>query len=503
MANILDTDNPAAEEKVTPDFFDEVTYEHEIYKGIGIDNPALGYVWVVLPSYAKDIKDLTEFNQKFIDFNQKNKELKSESYLYTKPQNLISFEYKHSEQGFGNFVFQLYDPTFTEIETKLLENNSFIAFQYGYGGSRDTASPWVFGMITGISEKFALEGTYITFTGIAQGWALNVAQKPIAYADIDKDIGKDITNPPTISEFVKSVALKAGFKEENLVIEPTLEIVSRGVGLNDNNPLHVKFSSEGSQTTFDHIVETLLPVSKSAITQNSGGYCFFVDQTTKGPVLHFHTRNYQKVVNKQNPIRLFTMFKSPNTVVREFNPDWNVGTVNIRSYNKLAGVGYDPINKIAMVSETGVRKPAETLYTTTGNNQSKQIDIDKEESVTYLVPFGGVSKDQLETELNVKFETSVLQANQATIEIQGTHQIRVLDTIAVHVYIPKGDQKYAAGTKNQQVHWISGKFLVQQVTHSIAKGDFKTKLDLVYSGRRLLVGKDNKVSVGQQVPAKG
>jgi hypothetical protein len=156
-----------------------------------------------------------------------------------------------------------------------------------------------------------------------------------------------------------------------------------------------------------------------------------------------------------------------------------------------------------MVSETGVRKPAETVYTTTGNKQSKQIDIDKDESVTYLVPFGGVSQSELETSLNVKFETSVLQANQATLEIQGTHEIRVLDTIAVHVYIPKGDQKYAPGTKNQQVHWISGKFLVSQVTHTISKGDFKTKLNLVYSGRRLLVGKDNKVSIGQQVSSKG
>lgn len=477
----------------TSDKYDEVTYEHELYKGIGIDNPALGYVWMVFPSSVTSIKDIKSFEEKLATFTEELNDIPEEEFLYLSPQNLISFQYEYRTEGVGSFTIQLFDQNYTEIESMLLASMGFLAFQYGYGPNRDNSSPWTHGMIVGYSLKFALEGTYITLSGVSQGWAMNVVKEPISYS---KDIENKLKNSPTISQFVDMLAIEHGFsKSWQRVIEDTEEVICRGVDLKTNDSKHIIYNGLTDTTFFEHVVGNLRQYANSATDKNKGGFFFYVVQTEDGPVLHFHTANYKgkEGENAVTEVKLFTLHKNKNTVVREFIPNWEVSSVTVRGQNKQVVVGYDPHNKKSFFDNQFINKPYVNDESKNyveinpdGSPQTRNLSVFSPEGATSYVLSGGPSEDEAKKMSKRMFEDANLQAFKATLEIQGTHQLQLFEVIAVHVYIPKGDLKYNSKTGNQQVHWISGKFFITEIKQSIAQGDFKTTLELTFSGRKLL-----------------
>jgi hypothetical protein len=488
-----------ANQYISSSDFDEVTYDHSMYKGIDADNPAHASVWLYFPSFAAGNTDDLTYNKNFGKFTSEMGKLKDDDFLYILPQNLISFTYDSFPKGAGEFTFQLYDPNYTEIETKIVKNLGHIAFQYGYSKNRTNASNLIFGKIIGYSLTPMLEGVFITFNGVSTGWALNIVKKPIQYSDdnIYKGLEKE---PITISNFVNKLALDYGFTESwQRIIEPTEQIISRGIGLNSNNPTHIKFNATADKTCFQYIVETLTLTASSA-EGNPGYYYFFVEQTVKGPILHFHTLLFKQKDDKGNPLKttatkLFTIFKNKNTVVRDFAPDWSVSTANITGGARLAAIGYDPHNKVIITSEQAIKNVSDAIQGTPTNyvmvdnapKISESLSIKSKEGVTSLYASGGTSVNELEKSLKIKFEEKVLQALQATLTIQGTHQLNMLQNIAVHWYIPKGNMKRNVLSQNQQIHWISGDFWIQGIKQHISKGDWQTILSLGAPGRRLLI----------------
>ena len=486
------------EEKKTPNDpsigrgnYEEITYNHAFYKGIGVQNPTLAFVWVVLPNILDGTETETQLIDKLKTLSKDPAQgAEKQENLYTLPQNLINFRLERFLYGVGTFTLQLYDNNFTDIEEKLIKHKGLIGFQYGYTANRSEASPWHVGFLTSYSVQFRLEGTYITIHGISMGWSVNTVKEALPY----NDVNSMAETSSTLSDFVDKMAQKHGFTTpESRVIETTLTVMSRGVGLKDNQKWNMEFNALTKDSFFEHIITTIIPYAINK--DNQGGYVFYVEPTKKnGAVFHFHTINYKIPSQKDKPIKLFTQFKSPNTVVRSFNPSWATAIRQLRDSGKVAGIGVDPINKLVLSKEVSIKQAQTHMI---GGSRNTIIALPGENSgATTSVLFPGPTQSAMEAHLNTKLHTASLQAIEATLEIQGTPDIEMLETVAVHVYIPKGPHKINKVTGNSQVHWISGEFKVKRIIDEIANGDFKTTLELITGGREIFfdspVGKDQK-----------
>lgn len=480
--------------------YEEITYDHDIYRNVGLSNPGLGYVWIGLPNF-EGLDTPEQLMAKIA--RSKPEDLKQNiQELYIEPQNLISFSFTRFLFGIGNFSFSLYDNNYTEIEEKLLLNKGLITFQYGYSSNREMASPWHIGFVTAYSLKFNLEGTYITFGGVSTGWALNSIKQPIASSVITQAANDSEKNKIIlISDFVRQLALKANFPENMLVIEPTKAVVKRGTNLKDNEKGAIPLNALTGDSTFEHILQTLIPYSIN--DEGQGGYTFYVETTKNGPELHFHTLNY--VPNTENSeekikrIKLFTQFKHPNTVVRNFQPNWSMSMVQLRKGGKSSVISYGMTNKKITKIEKTI---TDGKINTVGGEKTQELPTipksPEAHTETYYVASDSIVAGQAVLENAMTPE--VLQSISGVLTIQGTPVLRMLETIAVHVYIPKGKHSVDKETGDRLIHWISGDFRIIKITDNISKGDYTTTLELGVGGREIIGNeKVAKFAVGKVI----
>ncbi len=471
--------------------YDEITYKHKIYKDIELQNPTIGYVWISFPQFSSSIETPKDLTKRLTEVNDNTlKELDSHLLQYP-PQNLISFSISRYLMGVGTFNISLYDSNYTELESKILKNKGIVAFKYGYAFNKENASPWHIAIITAYSINFALEGTYITFTGVSTGWAMNTVKKPVSLSyfkenNLDPSKGTSIT---LISDYIEKIAKDYGFEKEQCIIEPTLPVYENGVNLKDNKKGHIPLNAITTDTTFEHIASRLIEYSVN--DKKQGGYVFYIEPTRKGSILHYHTLEFLK----HNPRKLFTQFKNPNTVVRSFTPDWSMSLVQMRKAGKTAAIGYDVSNK--KILKTVISNREAKSEVTGGTKITASPVIPDETEAQTKVIYTNVSS--IKTQENIvagDMSAQLAGAIQGTLVIQGTAEIKMLETIAIHVYIPKGPHSISNKTGNRLIHWISGDFKVIKITDKIEKGDFSTTLDLVSGGRELIVEGDDAVTIG-------
>lgn len=469
--------------------YDEITYDHEIYKSVGSQNPSVAYVWISFPPIASENITNEELMKISVSGTQANVEEIKNNLLTYPPQNLISFSISRYLMGIGNFNLALYDNNYTEIESKLIDNRGVIAFKYGYANNEELASPWSIGIVTSYSLNFQLEGTYMSLTGLSTGWILNTTKeaKPFSGTKIAKDKTIQTT---LISDYVRELAEENGFPEKQQVIEDTSSVYARGTALKGNEKSAVPLNATVSDTPFDHIINTLCP--KASNKEGNGGYVFYIEATNIGPVLHFHTLEYLNTLKR----KLFTLFKNPNTVVRSFQPDWAMALVQMQQGGKTSVISYDMANK--KVIKTVVNSK-EKVVPVTGGVLAPDIPVTptSDKKVNFTIRSNGQSQSILDKEAMSNVTVQSSQAVSATLVIQGTPAITMLETVAVHVYIPKGPHSTRVDGGERLIHWISGDFKVTKITDKIDKGDYTTTLDLMFGGRDIITQNGTSFAVGR------
>jgi hypothetical protein len=103
---------------------------------------------------------------------------------------------------------------------------------------------------------------------------------------------------------------------------------------------------------------------------------------------------------------------------------------------------------------------------------------------------------ELKAKTDADFSRRVMGAIRATLQIIGTPKFKVMDRIAVLVYIPSDESKISGivesminGEKVTQavtkknVHWISGYFRIIRIKDHISAGNFTTTFELVTDTR--------------------
>lgn len=434
-----------------------------------------------------------------------------------RPQRLISFDYNRTVDGIGQFSLVIFDSTWTEIEEKLVKNKGEFRLQYGYSdGTENTISPWYSLKAFQYKCDFKMQGVVLTITGLGTGWKMNVGQ---AYKGFEEK---------KISEIIKQMAKDAGiFTDYETWVEETADVLTYD-DMEAVGQIPKKFQIT-AQTPFQFVLNKLRPYAKNK--EGQGNYVFFFDNTPKGDtVLHFHTpyflpkkkvsgSEYMNAVKQAEQIAGigtvpgFTMFKSPNSPVLNFNPDWRMSTIQLAGGGGTFNTIIDANSKQVVDIRADLTKNNNVIQATDNKPNIVEEKPDKLLYVNKDKPSFFINKDQptrytteLKTKTDADFSRRIIGAIRGTLQIVGTPKFKIMDRIAVLVYIPSDESKITgmiesivSGEKISQavtkknVHWISGYFRIIKIRDTISAGSFTTTLELVTDTRGQVVDKPVKM----------
>lgn len=453
--------------------YDEITYDSSFYK---LANPYIASVWIKVPKTEPNDK-----SEKILSVSESN--IENSPYLYDLPQNFVSFNFNRSLYGVGYFNITLFDPEFSKIEKTFVENKAVIAFQYGYEGKEDTIrSPWYLGLIVDYKIQFLLEGALISLNGLSTGHEFTT-MKYVQPAAVIKEAMGD--RKAKISEIVAKLAENLKLKTK---IEPTKGNDFVGEGLKSFNEVYEKsLTAPNTSSSLQYIMDCLKPLALNE--KEVGGYVAFIEvpRTKEStPILHFHTPGYKEEKELKKKIPLYTKFKSPNSVLRDFQPDWQMSKALLLGGEKTKAISYDPFNKYLIKKEINFSVDEQPYFK---DQQQKTVDTAKKSpdsgaAKSIVVPSS--TQKELDVKTKVVYDSTLNFSLQAELSIQGTVEFGLTDNIAVHVYIPKGPEQYNENGQNK-VHWTSGEFIIKEIRDSISNGDFITSFSLMTSGRTYVV----------------
>jgi hypothetical protein len=423
-----------------------------------------------------------------------------------RPQRLISFDYNRTVDGIGQFSLTLFDSTWTEIEEKLVKNKGEFRLQYGYSeGTENTISPWYELKAFQYKVDFKMQGVILTITGLGTGWKMNVGQ---AYKGFEKK---------KISEIIKQMAKDSKlFTDYETWVEETQDVLTYD-DMEAVGQIPKKFQIT-AQTPFQFVLNKLQPYARNK--EGQGNYVFFFDNTPKGDtVLHFHTPYFlpkKKVSGTESMSTIkqaeqlagigsvpgFTMFKSPNSPVMNFTPDWRMSTIQLAGGGGSFNTIIDANTKQVIDIRADLGKNNNVIQAT---DNKPNILEEKPDNLLYInkdKPAFFINREQprytmeLKAKTDADFSRRVMGAIRATLQIIGTPKFKVMDRIAVLVYIPSDESKISGivesminGEKVTQavtkknVHWISGYFRIIRIKDHISAGNFTTTFELVTDTR--------------------
>jgi hypothetical protein len=394
----------------------------------------------------------------------------TENYLEIRPNNFLSLDYQRIIDGVGRFTLTLFDPQWDRIEKKLVKNKGFFKFKYGYSdGDPKMMSPWYLARAFSYKLDFSMEGVTIVITGKTIGYKIALTK---TYSSLG---GKG----ERISDIVKEIVTDLG-EGYVPIIEPTRSIMSRE-GLDTTDGIN-KIVTLSGQSHFSVIINDL--VSNAVNEEGQGDYHFFIHINAKGDKeFHFHTKFYAYAPNEKVKVPAFTQFRSKNTALIRFTPNWSMTLAQIAGGGGLLSANVDMESKDYMCTNLNMINNIQTM-----DNKGQAITLvpkeylpKKFDTIEYLKAFDIFTtpernKEQNKTVTQAKHSTLFPGAVTGTIEIFGTPAFTLLQKIAVVVFKPQGDNTIAS---SDNVHWISGFFRIIKIHESIKAGKYITTFGLV------------------------
>jgi hypothetical protein len=417
-----------------------------------------------------------------------------------RPQRLISFEYNRITNGVGSFTLTLFDSTWQEIETKLVQAKGVFKFQYGYSdGTENTISPWYNAKAIQYKIDFFLQGVILTISGLTLGWKMNLAKKYDAFSSYK------------ISEIVKELATDAGITDTE--IEETQDVlVPDAMEVVDQIPKNFQLTA---QTPLSFVIQKLIPYAKNK--EGQGNYVFFFDVTSDGKeVLHFHTIYYafaaktgqsvfQQASTFQKTLQTagigstpgFTLFKDKNSPVRNYQPDWRMSTVQLcgggRVFNSIMDANTKQILNIKadLDENNNVLQLTDNKPNIVQENIKDYVSSSEKDTSAFYINTRNTSRHgfELKAKTDADFSRRIIGAMKAHLEIVGTPKFKCCDKIAVLIYVP-GDNILST---QKNVHWISGYFRIIKIIEHISAGTYTTTFELVTDTRGQVVNQPVKM----------
>ncbi len=394
------------------------------------------------------------------------------SIISVKPNNIIDFEFQKMINGIGKFRMTLFDESGYDIEEKIVKNKGTIKFRYGYNNEYNM-SPWYTGKVLNYTIDFQTNGSIINFSGLSLGWEMN-----------SNKTFKGFNANQKISDIVKEIGKQYDFTDETMIVEPTKSVQTRD-DIEKTELINKAFLQKG-ETSLQFILKTL---RQYAINKDGqGDYVCYFEEVNNKSILHFHTKWYGELEDdKKKRVPAFTQFKSKNSPVLNFRPNWSVSMLQIYGSGSQFTPSFDADTKEFDIDFKHLQQDAQgTVSKAPKSNIEDLLPLTKEGTVKEeLLNTFSVTAEAFRTTNEAKaasantFSGYYAGALGGTLDIIGTTNIGLINKIAVIIY--QNHLKTALSPK--MVHWISGYFRVTKIVDKIKLGSFTTSLDLITDGR--------------------
>jgi hypothetical protein len=378
----------------------------------------------------------------------------------------------------ANFVF--IDPTFTEIERLLMENDIAekpMSYRWGYPnlGLEDTG--WFKGYIASYQPTLSVSGCRISVEvySIGTEYATIVDNKTYS--------GK-------ISRAVTSIAKEMGFKDTEIFVEETDDDEHEGDGISPAQEWYT-----GARTKID-MIKMFLQIAKSKENPN-GSYDFRLGAYK---TFHFHTEQY----TSQRIYRVFNVLYGMPNGAGSFTPTYNSQIIG--SYaNSVATGTLDPRTKafeerILSRKTLGLQKDWEPAKgrTTAGPLSDEENSEDQANRVgaasfhpTQQIGLGGRCSGMTTRQNSSREHAAKIQENAfktlheavttASLELVGTPEniglSRDEEFCDIRVVLPEvawekslvhtSNLSHRQASYNHDLHWSSGRYKIESVTTTI------------------------------------
>jgi hypothetical protein len=343
---------------------------------------------------------------------------------------LTKLEVKRSI-GVGGYEgnLELFDPTWTFLESFILEKgvNTSIDFSYGWGSD---SSIQVEAKLMNYKPQFSEDGVHI-YIEFALG------------SRVENRVKHNICWPGsmTISDIVTNIAKNNGWQYE---IEPTKGIFDR--------------SFVQDSVSDAYFIKNIL--SPRAINHsNVGGYKFYLENNK----LFFSTKSYKR----DNIYKSYVFQRGDMHEVISFSPSDNVADMAQFGGTKVKVTGYDPKEKKILSSEVSTSNNSGSVPIE-GNKVTKVIkDINGDVRVISK-PFH--RKEDVDSYANSQYCEFAQWRYNVDAEIIGDPRIPLMSNL-----------EFILITSMGSVHYMSGVYQLFEATDKIENGSFKSQLSLMRS----------------------
>ena len=382
------------------------------------------------------------------------------------PKHLISFKYVDvmSTSG-GHFELVLFDETASEVEANVLttkDGRGVVTWGYTQGGTSPIQRTKVI-QIQEYRPQLSNYGVTLTLTGVGMAPGASGAIPSFVKRQHQVWVDIDGITPLGIDQIVATMALTYGWHSTiNVDIEPTADCLEYS-GITPAK--RKRIFTQVKMNDFQFIMNELVRWSVSAGT-GLGGYQLLVDDEISG----------------QTHLKYGTETFLSNKIVRRFDYNSGPGGGNVLEWNPDV-----PGTLPYVVNGSLVRSSAivDTLEARFDMYEARYVDRTFRDPLVLYDPaklleeYGRIDfahakvnehvwdADQLKRRMSAAFDRLASFPVQGDLVIWGDPSIRVGTHVYLNVEI-KG-----------QVHYTTGVYWIQQATHEISSGEYRTTLRLI------------------------
>lgn len=355
------------------------------------------------------------------------------------PRYIVSFEFHRVSEGNSDFILNIFDDYWEEIEHLCSINSENIRFRYGYVNGKQ--SKIYTARLTDYSMDFKSTGTMLTLKGLTTGALTNLN---------NIDLDTEVKNP---TEAAKKIAKKAGWKVLDKNFHP-----SQDVEFNDRDS--IALINERPAT---YIINKLAPLAIRTY-DGKGGYRFYLDESEDPPIAHFRPIDIDP-----NTLRTYVYMKGVDSPVIDMQLTVN-GVFGGSVDGQLVTTGFNT---------TFIDPDTKEIVTLSEDIDSTRIDVTGRYSHTKSNQYystldaAGNSRQQMNAMLRYKVSSALNMPYEGYMVLVGDPEIDLTlgdssRTIRVLIVTDEGN-----------LHHSSGLYMINDITDNIQSGVMTTTLHII------------------------
>jgi hypothetical protein len=352
-----------------------------------------------------------------------------------------SLEVVVPSEGSWSGTLTLFDADHDYLDSLIYQAGATTPIDVTFGYANDmTQRVFLAGAVIKTGVDFTIDGTALT---------IELVSRDLVGSVLDKK-NRSFEEGLSVSSIVSTIVEDEGWNTTDFTgghtIEETEGITTEALVTTDESAL--KF-----------IRDQLVP--QSVNTNGEGDYKLYFDRSG---AFHFHTKNFLKPKSKRYIVR-----RAANGEVISFAPS------DTEMFAALVGGGnasYTSLDaKSGASSNTSVTQgggvDGEGVTTTSGSTYNKPAAS----GVAYRQAIISRTPDDAKRRAKAFYDRARQMAYTATLDVRGTGDVEVLDYVQVDVVKLDGS-----------LHFLSGKFQVITVTHTIGTEGWKTSFSCTRTG---------------------